>query len=56
MGNAETDPGSTPAPNQAATDIVGANLSGDGSDLERRLSGVDLSVLDVIAADSEITA
>ena len=56
VGNAETDPGSSPEPNHATTDTVGANPSDDGNDLERRSSGVDPLVTDVTAADSDDAA
>ena len=56
VGSAETIPGSTPSPDQGTTDAVGANLSGDGNDPERRFSGVDPPVTDMAAADGHYTA
>ena len=55
VGNAETTPGSTPSPGQGIIDGVGADLSGDGNDSERRLSEVHLRVTDLAAADSHDT-
>ena len=56
VGSAETLPGSTTSPDQGTTGGVGANLSGNGNDPERRVSEVDPLVPDIVDTDGHDTA